>query len=846
MTVLFRPLAWVAVVLTVAIIAASIFVVLSRVVWQGRERRGRKRRGLFHEALSGLLKGTVSVEEARRGWSFHREDLLAELVESIQENGAEARVRLRELIDGFGMAERGIAELRSRTWVARSRAANSLGYIGGPSAIAPLVGALEDEMLDVRLSAARALSRLGAKEAVSPILHCLPLPAPWTIARLLEILSAMGEAAIGPLLDFSRDTKEPPLLRAVAVRVLGMLHAKGVAPIAIAYLADPDPEIRVQGIKALADAGDGAAAEPLLAAMSDATWQVRAVAAVALGRLGVEAAIPVLRKTLSDRIWWVRLNSADSLFRLGPLGIDTLKESARWHQDRFARDISRQVLDEHGLSLDTQRGTAMILQALIMVLFVYYLTLHALYWLLIIIGIGQHRSYYKGIKFGEFQGIIESPQTLPISLIIGVYNEERIIVDVVRGALGLRYPQFEVVIVNDGSRDRSLEVLIDHFGLRQISKVWKHHLQTEPIRGIYASFDHPSLIVVDKENGRRADALNAGADVARYPLVCLTDADCILEEDALIRLARPFILNPKTIASTGIIRPSNGLVAEHGKVVRYGLPRRWLCVFQVVEYLRAFQWGRLGLARLRSMLCISGAFTLVRREVFYAVGGLNSKVVSEDVELTLALYQYVYENEQERGYEIAYVPDPVCYTEVPDRVKFFGAQRRRWQHGTLQSIVRHRRMLLNPRYRLTGLFGMPFFLIYEGLAGVVEGTSWLLMPIMYFLGLATVQALVLFFIFAAILGTSLSMGAVLLEERTRLRQGRIRDLLRLLLAGLLENFGFHQLHLYWRVVGTLDYLRSRTHSFEVRQRAGFLAAPKGKPDNPTPPPKPGAPAEVPS
>lgn len=462
------------------------------------------------------------------------------------------------------------------------------------------------------------------------------------------------------------------------------------------------------------------------------------------------------------------------------------------------------------------------LRVVIEVIFVYYMALHGLYLLLIGIGALQLRRYQQGINFGEFQRISESDLTLPVSIVMPAYNEEAMIIDTVLGAMALRYPEYEIIVVNDGSRDRTLELLTARFGLRRIDKVYKKAFDTRPVRGIYESPDFPNLIVVDKENGKRADAINAGINVARYPLVLMTDADSIMERDALIRMVRPFLDNSRTIAAAGIVRPANGLTVKNGQITGYGLPRRWLPMFQVVEYLRSFQWARVGLARLDSMLCMAGAFTLVRRQALIDIGGMDTKAITDDFEVTVALYRYAWEHKDAAGpLNIAYVPDPVCYSEVPERVAVHASQRNRWQRGVLQSLLRNWRMTFNPRYGLTGLFGMPFFMLFEGFAGLIEGLSWVLLPVTWALGLATPAEIALFLVFAVVLGTLLSLGAVLLEEHTRLREVTTQGLARLLLAGLLENFGYHQMHLLWRVAGTFDLLVRKRTDFGVQERLGY-------------------------
>lgn len=454
-------------------------------------------------------------------------------------------------------------------------------------------------------------------------------------------------------------------------------------------------------------------------------------------------------------------------------------------------------------------------------IFVYYVVLHGLYLLLIVLGATQLRRYHQHINIGDFRRIAESPLTLPFTVIIPAFNEEKVIVGTIDAALKLRYPQHEVIVVNDGSSDATLAALVRHFGLRRVSKVGPRRLQTQPVRGLYESFEHPNLLVIDKDNGQRADAINAAANFARYPLLCIMDADCIFEEDALLRAVRPFLRNRNVIAAGGIVRPANGLVVRGGRIQGFGLPRGLLPLVQAVEYLRSFQWARLGLARLNSMLSISGAFLVVRKPVFVAMGGVDAGAITDDIEFTLRLYKYAYENStREERLVVDYIPDPVCYTEVPESMRAYISQRNRWQRGTMQALFRHWRMTLNPKYGLAGMFGMPFFLVFEVFSAVVEGLGYVLIFFAIAAGLASWPQVLVFLALAVVLGTFLSISAVLLQERTRMRAAGTRDLLRLLGGAVIENFGYHQLHLVIRLVGTFDYLVRHRKDVGATERYG--------------------------
>jgi len=460
---------------------------------------------------------------------------------------------------------------------------------------------------------------------------------------------------------------------------------------------------------------------------------------------------------------------------------------------------------------------------LIEAILVYFLLMHGIYFVLIILGAWEQKKYHQGIHFGEFKRISESSLTLPISIVISAYNEEKMIIDTVLNSLSLRYPQFEVIVVNDGSEDATLGLLIERFKMFPAEHVYSKRLQTKPVHNVYRSEEYSNLLVVDKDNGRRADANNAGVEHARYPIICQIDADCVLEEDALLRMIRPFLDDQYVVAATGMIRPSNGLIVHEGKIISRGLPKNWLPMFQYVEYLRAFQWARAGLSKLNSMLCMSGAYTLVRKDIFLKVGGANLNAVVDDFELTVSIHRYIQNHKELGPLRIAYVPDPGCYSEVPETWKALNSQRNFWQRAILLSLIWNRDMMFNPRYRMVGMFGVPFFFIFEALSALEEGLTMLLAPFAYFVGLASPTDIALFFIFGVVLGVVVSVSAVLLQEFSRYRQDKTSSLIRLLMTGFFEQFGYHQFHTYSRIMGIYDLLIKGKIAYGYRVRTGYLS-----------------------
>jgi cellulose synthase/poly-beta-1,6-N-acetylglucosamine synthase-like glycosyltransferase len=324
--------------------------------------------------------------------------------------------------------------------------------------------------------------------------------------------------------------------------------------------------------------------------------------------------------------------------------------------------------------------------------------------------------------------------------------------------------------------------------------------------------------VIDKENGGgKADALNAGINAARYPYFCVLDSDGVLEEDALLRVAKPMLDDPALVAATGgIVRVANGCRVDHGRITHVGLPRSWLATVQVVEYFRAFLVGRIGWSRMRSLLIISGAFGLFRRDLVEAAGGFSTATVGEDLELVVRLHRHL----RDRGedYRVAFIPDPVAWTEAPEDFRSLRRQRARWEKGLGGALWRHRRMACNPRYGVVGLVAFPYFIVFELLGPIIELLGYAVVPASAALGAVSLAFFVGFFAAAVLVGLLLSVSALALEEFSFRRYVRAREVGRLLIAALIENFGYRQLLAFWRAVALVDLARGRHGWGEIRRR----------------------------
>jgi cellulose synthase/poly-beta-1,6-N-acetylglucosamine synthase-like glycosyltransferase len=458
-----------------------------------------------------------------------------------------------------------------------------------------------------------------------------------------------------------------------------------------------------------------------------------------------------------------------------------------------------------------------------LVTFFYFVVLNGLYLVLTGLAWRDMGSELRARRYLALDEVFRSPLTPGVSVLVPAFNEQAVIVESVRSLLALRYPRHEVVVVNDGSTDGTIARLTAAFELVPVHMAMRDAIPTAAVRGTYVSRSNPGLLLVDKENGGRSDALNAGINAARNPYVCVIDADSLLEPDALLKVSKPILDDPQLLAATGgTIRIVNGCRVDHGRVVDVRVPPSRLATIQVLEYLRAFLVARVGWSRLNALGIISGAFGLFHRSLVEAVGGYWTETVGEDFELTLRLHRHLRESGE--PYRIAFVSDPVCWTEVPEQLGTLGRQRRRWQRGLWEGIRRHRRMIGNPRYGIVGVLAMPYFLLFEFLSPLFSLLGVLVTVLWWFLGDLSTVYFVAFLVVSIGLGLLLTTAALALEEFSYHRYRRRRDVVRLLLYAVLENIGYHQLHDLWRTIGYVDIARGTT-GWGAQQRRGFATPP---------------------
>lgn len=402
--------------------------------------------------------------------------------------------------------------------------------------------------------------------------------------------------------------------------------------------------------------------------------------------------------------------------------------------------------------------------------------------------------------------LLLSDVVMPISIVLPAYNEQETIVESVRATMALRYPDFEVIVVNDGSKDNTLQVLTEAFNLVPTHRATPKKVNHKPVRGLYKSEDYPDLLVVDKENGgSKADASNAGLAHSRKDLFCVVDADSLLEGDALLRAIRPFMEDKDMVAVGGTIRVLNGAEVSAGRVKSVALPANFLARIQVLEYIRAFLMARLAWSRWGMLGLISGAFGVFKRDLAVELGGFPTDTVGEDYDLVMKMHYHLCR--RKRPYTMRYVPEPVCWTQAPESLKVLAMQRKRWQRSALEVFFKHKTMMLNPRYGKIGLLTFPYNFIVDVLGPIAELVGYIFIPIFYFMGALNTEFMLAFVAMFFIYGVFISIGSLVLEEMELKRVPRPRDLASLTVVAIAENFGYRQLNNLWRIAGWWQFIR---------------------------------------
>lgn len=446
------------------------------------------------------------------------------------------------------------------------------------------------------------------------------------------------------------------------------------------------------------------------------------------------------------------------------------------------------------------------------------------YIILAIISAVETIDYMKKNSFVNYKEILSSSISPSISIIAPAYNETLNIVENVRSLLSNHYVNYDVIIVNDGSKDDSLEKLIKAYDLVKVDYLINNQIPTKPLReGVFKSTNpaFEKLIVVDKENGGKADALNTGLNISPNKYVACIDVDCLLLEESLQKMIKPFLesTDEKVIAAGGVIRIANSCVIKDGKLLGVNLPKNLIVRGQILEYLRAFLLGRMAWSKLNGLLVISGAFGLFDKKIAIEVGGYDTKTVGEDMEIIVRMRRHM--EEQKIKYKVAYIPDPLCWTEAPDNYKIFISQRNRWTRGTIETLKKHKKIGFNRKYNALGTISYPYWLIYERLAPIIEVAG--LLYFMYLLMNHTVKwdYAIAFIVLSYLFTVLFSIVTIISEELTYHQYKKKGIGFQLILTAFLEPFTNHPFILYAAIKGNFDYYFNKKIKWGEMTRKGM-------------------------
>ncbi|RXZ82127.1 glycosyltransferase family 2 protein [Paenibacillaceae bacterium] len=450
----------------------------------------------------------------------------------------------------------------------------------------------------------------------------------------------------------------------------------------------------------------------------------------------------------------------------------------------------------------------------------YALVITLIYFLIFGLSIRHTSLLHRGIRYNRVQKLSGSEHVPAVSLLVPAYNEELMIKENVRSLLALNYPEYEVIVVNDGSQDDTVKIMIEEFQLKEIKPFAASHIKTEKIRGYYHNPEYPNLYFIDKENGGKADSLNAGINLSHYPLISTIDADSLLEKDALTRIARVYMENPEdTVAVGGNVRIVNSCTVEDGIVKNIRFPKKMWPALQNVEYIKAFLGGRIGWSSINGLIIVSGAFGVFQKDKVIAVGGYRGGYPGEDMNIVIKLHRYCLENKI--PYHVAFCPDAVCWTQAPDTYRILSSQRMRWGRGNLKNMIEEGiHMIFRPRYKVFGFLTLPYNILFETLNPYIRLSGFIAMIGYWLLNMADWKTVAVFMLVNLFSCFILSLGALYIEEKAFSRYPKLSDLNKMMLYSFLMFLGYRQVGVLWRLLGHIDFFRNN-NSWGTMVRTNF-------------------------
>lgn len=429
---------------------------------------------------------------------------------------------------------------------------------------------------------------------------------------------------------------------------------------------------------------------------------------------------------------------------------------------------------------------------IINIFFFFYMFLYAtVFFLTTLFSAFKLDDYFKGKSYMSYTVINNKANYIPISILVPTYNEEVTIVDSINSLLNLNYPSYEIIMINDGSKDQTVAKVISHFNLKKVSKPYRKLIPTNEALDIYEGNGKIKIILVDKVNGGKSDALNMGINVCSFPTFLCMDADSMLQSDALQKIVEPFLEDDQMVAVGGNVKISNNLVIDNGEILSIEKPEKLIVIFQMIEYLRVFLNSRISLNGINGNLIISGAFGLYNKQAVVNVGGYTNGLMGEDMEIIMKIHSFYLKNKI--SYKTSYVPDAICWTQVPEEVKVLKRQRRRWHVGLAQSLKRHRYMFLNPKYGLIGMVSFPYFLFFEYLTPFLEVIGLVTITLSFLLGIIDLNFFLFYLLVYMGFNIIVSMISIIIERYMFSSTVTNKITFQLILFSILESFGYRQI-----------------------------------------------------
>lgn len=444
------------------------------------------------------------------------------------------------------------------------------------------------------------------------------------------------------------------------------------------------------------------------------------------------------------------------------------------------------------------------------VLFLYYMFIYAIvFFISTIFAILNLNEDKRNKLYLNELSLKSTDNYVPVSILVPAYNEEETICDCVESLSYVDYPEYEIVVIDDGSNDNTSNKLINKFELKKVPRPIRRLVKCKNEQFIYEGYikDGIKLILVKKENGGKADALNMGINVSKYPLFISLDADSILQRDSISNIVMPFMEDDTTIAVGGSIKVANQVVLDKGQVIKVMPPKKILTIFQTIEYYRVFLTTRVWFNSFNGNLIISGAFGLFKKNAVLNVGGYDTDTVGEDMDLVVKLHSFYRKNKIK--YKIKYEYKAICWSQVPEKLKDLKGQRRRWHIGLITSLNSHRYIFLNPKYGLVGIFSFLYFVVYEMFSCIIDVFGLIIILISYFSGLLNLKFLITFLFIYIFYSVIISLTAIILENYMFKYILKLSTLLKLMLFAFLESFGYRQLCSWYRITGFIGYRKRK-------------------------------------